>query len=71
MPPCSATHLRRVSLFVPHSIQLRGHELTEAGVFALHLLQVVPMSKDYHNHRQGKLTSSRYVPVSVMYPPGQ
>ena len=50
MLPCSATHLRRASLFVPHSIQLRGHELPEARVFTLYLLQVVPMSEDYHDY---------------------
>lgn len=49
LSPCSAIHYRRASLFFPHSIQLSGHELPEPRVFTLYLLQVVPMSKDYHN----------------------
>ena len=47
LPPCSAIYFRRASLFFPHSIQLRGHELPEARVFTLYLLQVVPMSKTF------------------------
>jgi hypothetical protein len=29
LPSCSAIHFRQASLFVPHSIQLRGHKLPE------------------------------------------
>jgi hypothetical protein len=55
LPLCSAIHVGRASLFFSHSIQLCGHELPEARVFTLYLLQVVPMSKDYHNNRPGNL----------------